>query len=212
MKNKGFLHKFSDLVLDHPVTNDWLKNPPLRSSWYGLLVYIFSFLFISTIFRSTPLLDYLSEMEYGVLGYRVFMTILATLGLVLFFQLTFHYFRHTIGQGNSIRFGNVLTFYLGEISFFALLYYFLFYVNPEFFKYNETLVKWSPLIRQLPISSTKFYFMLYTAFESVGGKSVFIESNSIPVSIINYIQTLYSFCLVSLLIAGYINQKTNKPA
>lgn len=162
----------------------------------------------------TPLSELLSRTNNGVFLYRVFMLILNLVGTILLFSVTFNYFKYTIDKGNSIKFQVVLFFYLFSVILFGYLYYFSFFSSPHLFQYDTAYIVWYPVMgsRSSDAWSTKSYFFLYSAFESIGGKFVYLQANSVLISIINYIQTLYGFSLVSLLIAGYINQKTNKPA
>lgn len=215
MQSKGIIQQISDILLKgDPAKADWLKEPNLRFWWHAFIVYIVFCVGIILVVSTTPLTGYLSQINNGAFGYRVFSSFFYLIGLFFLFILTFHYFKYTIEKGNSIKFENVIYFYFASIILFGMLYYFSFNAVPDFFQYDKLRIIVSPSLGSSDYTnwSTKFHFLLYSAFESVGGKFVYVQSNSVLVSIINYAQTLYSFSLVSLLIAGYINQKTSKSA
>lgn len=213
MKSKGFLQEFSDLYLKD-FLDDWLKESSLRSLWRTFVVYIGLVILIGVIIMFFPLSNTLSKTNNGAFIYRAFMSFFVLCGLFLWFITTFSYYKFTIGKGNPIEFASILFFYVVSTVLFGFVYYFLFYASPNLFNYDELHIYWSPVVGERTIDNwaNKLYFILYSAMVSVGGNFVYVESNSVLVSITNYAQTLYSFSLVSLLIAGYINQKTNKSA
>jgi hypothetical protein len=53
---------------------------------------------------------------------------------------------------------------------------------------------------------------LFSAFQSVNGTYFKIRASSAGVSIITYVQSLFTISLISLLIASYVNQKTKAPS
>ena len=215
MRNKGFLKQVSDLIIKTDEdSKDWIKSRRLRSTWYIFILWALLGVTISFIIGISPLAETLSKTNSGVQIVRGLMFAHALVLLIIWFSLTFYYFKFTIEQGHPIKFDSISTFYLGMVGFFGVLYVYTFYMNPNLFQYNSSHIYWSSTLasRTYESWSTKIHFILYSAFESIGSKSTYVESNSVLVSLLNYIQTLYCFSLVSLLIAGYVNQKTNKPA
>ena len=212
MKDKGFLREISELFLKN-FLDDWLNEPSLRSLWHSFFVYMISVLVISIIVNFLPIYDILSNINNGFFAYRVLWSCFFTIGIFLLLVVTFNYYKFTIEKGNPVNFVSVLFFYIVTTMLFGLLYYEVFYASSTLFNYDSSRLTWIPEISRSAANwANKFYFFLYSALVSVGGNFVYVQSNSVIVSIMNYVQTLYSFSLVSLLIAAYINQKTNKSA
>ena len=212
MAMRETFRKFSSLVISvDEDSKDWLKSPGLRSAWHRFFGFLLVTVVINVLVALTPLAVVLARIPDGSYWYRLVMAGLFTVALFLLFKLTVSYFAFTIQQGRLIRLKNVLFFYLAELILFGLLYYFMFLASPVLFRYDATNVHWFSSIGAQGFEqwATKLFFVLYSAFKSVGGSLQYIESESVIVSVVNYVQTLYTFCLVALLIAGYVNQNSD---
>jgi len=211
MTVREFLRKLSGLIasLDED-SKDWLKSPRLRSSWHRFFLSVVVAGAANAVVVVTPLSEYLSQLTEGVFWFRVIMASLLVVVLVCLVALTAAYFSHTIERGHRIRLQSVLFFYMAAVLVFGFIYYFAFLAQPSLFQYDASRIHWFGTIgmRGLKSWSTKLLLLLYSSFRSIGGAFADIHSNSIIVSVINYAQALYSFCLVSLLIAGYVNERT----
>ncbi len=161
-----------------------------------------------------PLSGYLSGLTDGGFWFRIVKGALAALLLVLLLRLTVAYYSYTLKAGRPIDLRSVVFFYVLTTIFFGLVYDFTFLVQPDYFTTDHSRVIWYPLAEANESVAwiDRIYFIIYSAFKSVEISFQYIEAKSVVVSAINYIQTIYSFCLVSLLVAGYVNQRANTPA
>lgn len=140
----------------------------------------------------------------------------AFMGIAVFFlfRLAASYFSFTLRLGRPIRLGTVFSIYLAGTMLFAMVYYFAFLAEPKLFQFDAKHIHWFATVGSRSVDSwgTKLLFLLYSALKSVGGTLPYLESNSVLASVCNYVQSLFTFCLVSLLFAGYVNQKTSRDA
>ncbi len=139
---------------------------------------------------------------------------LIVVALLLLFNFTGSYFSYTLHDGRVIRLKSVVTFYGSGTVLFAFAYYFAFLAEPALFEYDAERIHWFASIGQHGLKPwlTKPFFILYSALKSVGISVAYLESKSVLIAMLNYLQALYTFCLVSLLVAGYVNQKSRKDA
>jgi len=209
MTIRAFLNKLSLLILSaDDDSKDWAKSAHLRSAW--------NWFFLTTIAASVlnialvnPLSGYLSGLSDGGFWLRAVKGALIALILLLLFRLTVAYYSYTLKAGRPIDLRSVAFFYATTTIFFGMLYFFTFLVQPDYFTADHSRVIWYPLAEANNPAAwiDRMYFILYSAFKSVGISFHYIEAKSVAVSAMNYIQTIYSFCLVSLFVAGYVNQK-----
>ena len=207
----NILLQIADLFLESESdTSDWVSVVPLRQSWYGLFllagIAVVWFHLIGPMFTG-----YLSASASATELFRVTGLFLFFGALVSLFFMTFNYYKYIIGRDLPVRLLNVLTFYGYAVLFFGVLYSKLYMIQPRAFVY-----------RNPPFQVTATYgyhglkagcllwidFAVNSALQSLGGHYYRVEPCSIFASLLNWLQSLYSLSLLSLLIASYVNQRT----
>ena len=201
------------IVADHLLESDnlikeWAEDAKLRRTWYWLCAFMVGFLAVTLIFR-IPLRSFAGESETATLIYRwaSFLLILAFIVITIIF--TTQYARFVLSRKGVLHLPSIGFFYILSLIGFAKLHYFLYFLAPGFYTLTDPHVEWTPFFTDVAGGNYKlnFEFMLYSALNSMNAQYHRIAPSSAWVSLVTYIQSLYTLCLVAVLIAGYVNQK-----
>jgi hypothetical protein len=209
-----FIDNLADLVaFSDAESRDWLSDPPLRTAWRTFFLSMCLVAFINGGVTLTPLAELFNQQPSWVQAFRAVMAACMAVLIGLLVILTAAYFRFSLSGGRGVRLSNVVTFYVTEVCFFGMLYWFIYLMEPTWFQ-TDSNVKWIAEIGERGTSSwsTKASFLLYSLFKSTGTSFRAVDGVGLVPALVGYAQTLYSFALVSLLVAGYINQKTQRGA
>ncbi len=203
--------KIADIFLETEESSfDWKKDKSIMISWYILFfLVLIVILYKGLINLLMPQLSNSIKLTYI---FRIGNLSLATFMIFALGHLTFRFYRFIIYANNRIYFINIIYFYIMSILLFSYAYNLLNQINSEFFistidlpVHSETYVNHG-LMRFL----TGLKFMLYSALQSVTGNFNGINSNSVIVSIYNYLQNIYTISLLSLLISTFVSRNSNK--
>ncbi len=210
MNIKHFVARLAELLLESDEgTKDWITVQTLRRTWYGLCGVILAALILR--FLQAPFGTILSTSEGATLAYRITNLILLLLLQGFIFLLAFRYYVYILSHKASIRLVNVVNFYVLSCIIFASIYRATYTICITTFAYNN------PPTRINPVMNMPDYwgnlrmlgdFLLFSCFQTVNSTYYKIHANSVYVSILTYFQSLFTFALVTLLIASYVNQKT----
>jgi hypothetical protein len=202
----GDFRKISNWFL----SSEWRKSPRLRNTFHLFSVWFALAVVINIVATNSPATAFLNKSNESIYLFRLIYAGIGVIALIIWIRLTVLYFRYTLEGGRPIVLGNIFTFYAVSILIFGIIYQFIFLSHPEFYILKDNLVHWPSTIGQMNDAKgwgIKALFLLYSAFNSVGSSFSSIATKSIVVEIINYFQVLYGFSLVSLFVAGYVNQK-----
>ncbi|MBI2471979.1 MAG: hypothetical protein HYV59_12170 [Planctomycetes bacterium] len=210
MKNKNVLIQIADILLvSEEATADWVSDKKLLHAWYficmlalaGLITRLISPIFLELLRKSSQA----TFVHRGInLGFGLLL-----LGALM--NMTFCYFNFIITKRIQIKLINIVYFYLISLLFWSYTYKCLYMLSPSSFEYTDPFI--IPL--QTTVSDwwsnfrTLLDFLLFSAFHSIGGGFYKIRLHSIVSSFVGWSQSLYSLSLVALLIASYVNQRTN---
>jgi hypothetical protein len=212
VKTRELLLSIANLWLEADEgTADWVNVKALRYCWYLQLSIIPIMLILALFVPASPLLDTLRVSVSATWAYRFIIFLLSLSQVVLVIITVFYYYRYVLGKGARIYLVNVIWFYTMSILWFALSYFYLYLLSPNLFIYEASQVTVSSTMMRVPYM-VKVDFFLFSAFQSVNGSYFHIRANSALVSVLIYVQALFTISLIALLIASYVNQKTNKPS
>jgi hypothetical protein len=211
MKTTQLLVQIGELILiSEDSTKDWIEVPVLRRDW---LLCCFSLLAAFVVFSlRLPLQSVLESSPSLTLMYRA-----CCFAIVLWLEmceilLAFHYYRFSISRKVEIRFDNILTFYFTSIVLFSLLYFLLYSLSQQSFVYFNPPLALSSTTKSIDFWGSermKLDFLLFSAFNSVNGSFYKIQPHSIWVSVLSYVQSLFTLILASLFVASYVNRHSN---
>ncbi len=123
--------------------------------------------------------------------------------------MTVIYFKYIIEKRVQIKITLVIEFYLVSIIIWGAIYFKLYTIWPDSFKYINPAISYSETIsKSLNNFAAALHFNLYSAFNSLTSSYYRVESNSSIVSVLVWIQSLYTLMIISFLIASYVNQKS----
>jgi hypothetical protein len=208
-----FLRQLAELLLvSDESTKDWLSHGPLLRVWYGFCGVFLGLCLLA--FSRLPLQPLLAASAHATLAYRLFVLAGVVLFEALLFLLAFNYYTMAVSQKVAIRLDNVFWFYFLSVVIFGSIYVCVYHICPGCYIYPSP-----PLIHSSTSSSFDFWrnlrinceFVLFSAFESVNGSFYRIQAQSIFVSILIYIESLFTLGLVALFIASYVNHQTSRP-
>jgi len=142
---------------------------------------------------------------FRVTALFLFLGILASLIFI-----TFNYYKYVIGRDLPVRLTNVLTFYVYGVLFFGLSYEMLYIIRPQVFVYRNPPFQVTATYSKHGLNGylMALDFVVYSALQSLSGHYYRIEPSSIFASLLNWLQSLYTLSLLSLLVASYVNQRT----
>lgn len=210
MKAKNLLLKIADLMLvSDEGTASWVEVPVLRRLFYvicGITILIFAHILLG----AGPFRDLMRSSESVTMYFRVIALILFSLLQTFFLLITAKYFSYVLSKNVAIRFSNVFNFYAISWIAFSLIYMYIWLLWPNMFNYLSPPISWSPILIESywGLLKVRLDFMVLSALQSVNGSYYKIQYNGIIPSIVAWIQALYTLCLVALLVASYVNQKT----
>ena len=201
------------IIADHLLASDksskpWASDKGLRTSWYWLCGWFAAFFGQILIFR-IPLQGIAAQSHEVTLIYRLLSTGLCLGLVVIAFHFTYVYAKFVLRQRGRLHLKSVLFFYSLTVVAFSKLFYFLYFIDPTLFNYPANPVDYSPVITDMSTGNyiMNLEFMLYSALSSLNTQYHGISANSAWVSVALFAQSLYSLCLVAVLIAGYVNQR-----
>jgi hypothetical protein len=209
--NKSLIIKIADLFIEDDESSlSWKKDPRLLSVWYLLFCSVITFIFINLCIIASPLHIYFEKSPFLTSIDRIFILFYFFYLFVVTIIFTFNYYQHTIKKNRDIYLANILFFYvLGIVCFFSI-YYYLYYLCPTLFITDRSFPIPSSTMGEanIPNYMVKLNFILFSAFQGINNDFFRIHSNSLIVSTLTYIQSLYNASLVVLFISGFINQRT----
>ena len=211
MQIKQFLAQFADLLVkSDEASRNWTSWGPLRLAWRRFVALLILVALTSVLVASTPLSIVLGNLSNGVYSYRVATAVAMALLIFQLGLLTVRYFQFTLLGKREVKLLNVLFFYIAQVFAFGILSFFIFLAEPTYFRVDPQAVTWWDSIGDKTAAAwkTKIYFVLYALFKSAGGSFDYIESRSLLTAFVNLVQSIYTFALVALLVAGYVNQRT----
>ena len=201
------------VIADHmlettDMTKDWSKQTGLRRCWYWLCGLFFGQIGISFVFR-TMLKSFAAHSTALTFVYRLIIAAVFLFIAVLTITFAFEYAKFVTTRRNRLHFLAVLFFYALSILSFGKLYYFIYFMWPNTFVYPGAPLVPSPLLDDLGFAHWHMTteFILFSAFQSVNGSYPNIRPESMGVSVLLYVQSLFTLMLIAVLIAGYVNQR-----
>jgi hypothetical protein len=208
MKTHKLWLKIENLILESEASSsDWVNVISLRRCSY-VLTLLMLLLLIDFIFIPFTFLELFQASANATRIHRWSVFFLCASFVIWTITTALFYFREALSKGLSIYLSIVLLFYGFSVSFFGLTYFYLFLLFPNLFIIDGAILVIPPTYGKIPTS--KFEFLLFSAFQSVNGSYYSIRVNSAWASLITYIQSVFTIALIALLIASYVNQKTNK--
>jgi hypothetical protein len=206
MKIWTFARQIADLALSADEdSKDWIKVVPLRRSWYWLLGLVTASAIIG--FIGTQFAVFASS-ELAALILRSLL--IATLfgAIAANFAMCWLFYKYVLKRTVDLALSNVFFFYLVATMSFAACYNQLYRFNPSLFSYNQpstmTTVLWT--VPPLRYQIQRLHFVLFSALQSVNGGYYQIASHSVIVSLMGYVQGIFTICLLALLVAAYVNR------
>jgi hypothetical protein len=208
IKPNLFIVAANHLLLRDKTMKSWSSNKQLRSAWNWLFAWLLGFFALTIIFR-VPLRNLVSKSADVTLVYRWVMVVLSIGLIVIAFYFTFFYAKFVINKRGRLHLRSVLFFYVLTVVGFAKLYYFLYFIDPSLFLYSGSPINPSPLLTDMMAGNylITLEFVLFSALNSLNTQYHGITANSAWVSVALFFQSLYTLCLVAVLIAGYVNQR-----
>lgn len=210
MKISDLLAAIADLFLiSDDASAHWIEVPALRRLWrmfFGVAILVPVHSFIGVVFAR----DTLQSSESATFYYRVIGLGLITILQFIHIFTTAEYFRFILDRKKNIIFANVLYFYAMSLTLFGFIYRNVWLTWPNMFIYINPPIHYSPFLTYDSIGNwrTMIEFMVLSALQTVNGSFYKIQFNGIIPSVIAWIQGVYTLCLITLLIASYVNQKT----
>ena len=211
MTTRELLRQIADLILvSDEDTAGWIEVPALRRTYYFLCAALC--LFLLHVLLNNPLGRVAVRSESVTLSYRIGGLCISMLLGLLVLLLTAQYFKYVLSQHGRIYLMTVSVLYAFSVVSFGLIYFSLWLLWPSLFDYLEPPVRHSTLGIADPwgISHLRLEFMLFSALQTVNGSFYKIHSNGIIPSLIGWVQSIYTLCLVALLIASYVNQNVGR--
>jgi hypothetical protein len=210
-KKKPFLFQIVDLFLtSEEGSKEWINYKPLLVSSYAMVILFLCYLMYSTIFinlirhllKTSALLTMLSRWGFLVLNVAIMVNLIIE---------TYYYYRFVITKKAHIYLSHILVYYSATIFICGLVYISIYMLDRTCVRYINPPFQVTELYN-LDVTALAHYrmildFVLYSAFKSLTGNYFAIESNSVIVSIINWIQSLYTLSLISLFISSYVVDK-----
>lgn len=207
---RKLIYKIARLMLESEVgTRDWVKEPSLLRCWYCFCGLVLASFFVTLLFRITPLCSWATRSIYATAAFRWIMFSIMMALIICVFIFTYQYFKYVLVERHKFMLQNVLFFYIISVVVFAMEYYFLYLISPSLFLYSNPPVAVVETLRPITLGTylIKCDFLLFSAFHTVTGTYFKISPNSIWVSLMSYIQSLYTLALVALLVAAYVNRR-----
>jgi len=183
--------KFKRLYIDKEKTTKSIE------AQRGIEVHDFCNLFYDNLINST-LLTRIYRVSMVTTSLSVALT-----GIIL----SFFYYRHILIKRLRVSLEYIIYFYALSVIMFGIFYLCLYLLEPKFFNIVHPIYVVSQTWQRPPYY-LKCEFVLFSAFTSVNGSYYRIHANSAIVSLMTYIQSIYTIALLSLFIASYVNQKT----
>jgi hypothetical protein len=210
MKTTEFALKIADLFLkSERETSGWTRVKSLRRCWYFLFFYVFFFVLTSIGVTVSPLRRVIESSAAYTSIYRVFGIISWSIISGLVVALAALYFRYVIRSKHPVVFRNVINFYSFSLISWMMLYQTTYLLYPGSFIYHNPPLSPSPvLIESGKLLLVRLDFLLFAALQSLGGSYYKIRATSILTATFVWVQCLFTFSLVALLIASYVNQKS----
>jgi hypothetical protein len=205
---KTFIIKIADLFIEDDESSDsWKKDARLLSIWYILFWSGITLFFINLVIATSPLNSIFEDSLFLFSTSLFFMLYYSFYLFVVAIIFVHRYYQHTIGNKRNIYLINIVFFYfLGVVCFFYI-YYYLHCLYPTLFIADQ-LPPHTRRIIGLGFTKARISFILFSASQGINNGYLDIRSNSLIISIITYIQSLYTLSLIILFISGFINQKT----
>jgi len=208
MKIRSFAQKIADLVLTSDEgTEDWIRVGPLRISFYWWLGSIVGYFVLTVIGLQ---LEIFATSKFAAATLRFVLIAILIGGIGGLFTMCRLYYAHVLRRTVGLSLNNVVFFYVAAVVMFGTCYNQLYRVNASLFSYPNPPVTpnvlWvsSPLEYQLQ----RLDFLLFSALQSVNGGYYRISSHSLIISALGYIQAVFTICLLALLVAAYVNRKS----
>lgn len=208
MPKQNFFKEMADLFLESDKIHvDWIKEPELKTAFYFLFGSI-----ISPIILKLGLMAFAKPLEASEtfsFYYRTTQLITLTLFLLALFVLTIKYYNFMVKGKYKVYFSNIILFYILSVAIFAFCYLTLYKMDSDYFSHEANTYNYGKVIKYSDFNiKTSAQFVLYSLFQSVNTGMKQLTSNSILVSVYNYLQNIYTIGLLSLLVATFVNRRT----
>lgn len=209
MTTRTLLEKLINLILESDeASSDWSNHTPLfRCVSVQVILMV---LLVLVGFASTVVLtDFLTNSVTATLIYRTTMVVLALANVIAVIITVYYYSSYVFSKRGRMYLQNVLLFYTLSVLFFGVAYFYLYLLHPVLFVINPPSMAIPSSLGRVS-RALRFEFFLYSGLQSVNGGYYRIHPNSSIISVLAFAQTLFTIVLVSLLIASYVNDKTNR--
>lgn len=140
---------------------------------------------------------------------RLFEAICYSVLLLLLGFVAYNHYRYLMLPGKNLRFSNIVFFYFMFVFLFGRLYYSLYHFKPALFTFSETVTISSP---HFGINGFQdfvgFYeFLVFSGSTMLNYSYSRIQSTSLLVSSISYIQVIIGYLIIILLVATFVHKK-----
>lgn len=196
-----------DHFLDEGKTG-WRNVRSLRYCWYWLWTFLGLATLAGIIARLSPFAASVASSPGLTAAYRTAEFVLFLGCSLTWILLSLLYYRHTIRAALPVEVFYVATFFVCSILFFGQTYYYLYHVNPSLFAYPAATTSVKETLQPADMSAqlAKVDFTLFSAVQTLNGSYTRIKGESAVVSLLAWVQSLYTVILVALLVASYVNQ------
>jgi hypothetical protein len=201
-----------DLMMQQEGDYEHVNEPRIRLIWHLLGFSLISILLFKTIILPI-LIDY--SIKNSDLTFYVRTIILAMWILIIFLVtlLGYRHYKFMILSGKDLRFKTIAFLFILCVFCYGFFYQALYILQPDLFSYILPVVVPKPTTTVLPfILSWKFNvdFIIYSLCVALNMDSYSIVSSSRIVTIINSFQTICNVLLVVVLIASFVQKKSDE--
>jgi hypothetical protein len=210
MKGSNLFIQILNLILKSDKDSaEWVKVTSLRRCFY--LYIIFHFLALIDYFIVPGMVGlYLETSVIATRIYRFSMFFIFLGWIILTMTFAYYYYRYVLSKGAPIILEYILYFYFYSVFCFGASYFYIYLLFPNLFIFDSLPSAISPTFTRSIPGLIPLNFFLFSAFQSVHGSYYRIHVNSALISIMTYIQSVFTIALIALFISSYVNQKTNK--
>lgn len=198
----------ADLCLLSEGSEAWVREPAIRRTWHALFfttigVMLFNWVF----FPFVP--GQVIENVVFTFYFRLGMVTVSLWILFLILVLSYQYYRFLLLTGKDLRFRSIFLLFVTAVLIFSIHYKHLYFLEFSLFEYPDSPVVLGPALERLGILRSLIIsvdFVVYSFCTSLSLDYPRITSASMIVSALNIIQVLYSYCVVALLVATFVQK------
>lgn len=210
---KSLIIRIADVWLeDDKHLLSWRSDPNLLKMWYLLFTTIILSFSVLVIVMITPIATYMRSSKEATLVFRFMLLAFSLCIIAITVGFSSRYYVYTIVKAHAVDIVNIGFFYILACCGFFMAYFYIYLLWPGSFIVKQPTIIVSPLAQEINLESAKLRldFFLFSALQSVNGSYFRVQINSTLISVLAYIQSLYTMSLVVLFISAFVNQKTNQ--